>query len=143
MSASLITWAGASPRPRKPLPRCCARPPSGLLYLDDGSSPRSLAGELAPAARLAFARADLAIDSAAKPAEIDQALQKLEALARERGSAVATATVQPAVIERIAQWAKEAESRGFALVPVSVIAKPKAGDAARTTEDRRRKTDKR
>ena len=61
------------------------------------------------------------------PPHIDRALARLEALARERGIAVGVASALPASIERIAQWAKAAESRGFVLVPISAVAiKPKS-----------------
>ena len=52
---------------------------------------------------------------------------RLEALAKEHGSAVGMAQALPASIERIAQWAKAAETRGIVLVPITAIAvKPKS-----------------
>ena len=55
----------------------------GLLYFDDGSSPRTLAPSLAPRHNLAFAGADLIIDANPDPEAISTALVKLEALARQ------------------------------------------------------------
>jgi polysaccharide deacetylase 2 family uncharacterized protein YibQ len=52
---------------------------------------------------------------------MERALARLEALARERGSAVGVASALPASIDRIAAWAKAAESRGVAIVPISAI----------------------
>ncbi|MBM3529911.1 MAG: divergent polysaccharide deacetylase family protein [Alphaproteobacteria bacterium] len=99
----------------------------GLIYFDDASSPRSLAGQIAGANSLPFAKADVSIDAVPTPAHIDRALTRLEALARDRGVVVAVATALPASIERIAQWAKAAESRGFVLVPISAVAiKPRS-----------------
>ena len=70
---------------------------------------------------------DILLDAAPTPAAIDAALAKLEALARERGSAVGAVTALPVSIDRISQWAKAAESRGLTLVPISAIAaKPKS-----------------
>ena len=67
------------------------------------------------------------LDAVPTPAKIDRALARLEALARERGIAVGIASALPASIERIAQWAKAAESRGIVLVPISAVAiKPKS-----------------
>jgi polysaccharide deacetylase 2 family uncharacterized protein YibQ len=94
----------------------------GLIYLDDGSSPRSLASQIAGANSLSFAKADVAIDSVPNPVDIDRALGRLENLARERGMAVGVATALPAAIERIARWAKAAEGRGILLVPISAAA---------------------
>jgi hypothetical protein len=99
----------------------------GLIYLDDGNSPRSLASQIAGANSVPFAKAEVVLDAVPTPASIDRALTRLEALARERGVAVGIASAVPAAIERIAQWAKAAESRGLVLVPITTVAiKPKA-----------------
>jgi uncharacterized protein len=99
----------------------------GLLYLDDGSSPRSLAGRMAGTSNVPFAKSEVTIDATPTAIEIDRALARLEAMARERGFAIGVASALPITIERITQWAKTAENRGFALVPVSaVVTKAKA-----------------
>ena len=93
----------------------------GLVYVDDGSNPASLARHLAAADGLPFARADAIIDSAPAPDEIDRALGRLETAARERGIAVGFASARAASIDRIAQWAKAAADRGLLLVPISAV----------------------
>ncbi|HWL30533.1 MAG TPA: divergent polysaccharide deacetylase family protein [Xanthobacteraceae bacterium] len=99
----------------------------GLIYIDNGSSAKSLAGQIAGAGGLPFARADVVLDAMPAAAQIDAALARLETLARERGAAVGIASALPASVERIAQWAKAAEARGFVLVPVTAAAiKPKS-----------------
>lgn len=99
----------------------------GLIYFDDATSARSLASQLAGSTSLSFAKAEVAIDAVPTQAHIDRALTRIEALARERGTAVGFASALPASIERIAQWAKSAEGRGITLVPISEIAvKPKS-----------------
>jgi polysaccharide deacetylase 2 family uncharacterized protein YibQ len=94
----------------------------GLIYVEDGTSPRSLAGQIAGANNLAYAKADLTIDAVPSAGEIDHALTRLEKTARERGVAVGMANALPASIERIANWAKAAESHGILLVPISAVA---------------------
>jgi polysaccharide deacetylase 2 family uncharacterized protein YibQ len=94
----------------------------GLLYVDDGSSPRSLATQIAGANNLPFAKASVVIDAVQSQAEIDRALTKLEELARENGVAVGVASALPLAIERVARWAKSAASRGLQLVPISAAA---------------------
>ena len=99
----------------------------GLIFVDDGSSPRSLAPQIASANNLPFVKAELTIDSVPNSAQIDRALARLEALAREHGSAVGIASALPASIERIAQWAKAAEGHGIVLAPITAAAiKPKS-----------------
>jgi len=98
----------------------------GLVFVDDGSNPRSLAGRLAGADNLPFAKADVVIDSVATPAEIDRALGRLEMAARERNNVVGIASALPVSIEHIAKWAKGLDSRGIMLVPITAVAlKPK------------------
>ncbi len=94
----------------------------GLLYVEDGSSPRSQAGQMAGANNLPYAKADLTIDAVPTSAEIDHALARLEKTARERGVAVGIASALPGAIERIAVWAKAAENHGILLVPISAVA---------------------
>jgi polysaccharide deacetylase 2 family uncharacterized protein YibQ len=94
----------------------------GLIYLDDGSSQRSLATQIAGINNIAFAKADVALDAVPTAADIDRALGRLERIARERGSAIGVAGALPASIERIAKWAKGAEGRGVLLVPISALA---------------------
>ncbi len=99
----------------------------GLIYIDDGTSPRSVAGQIAGANNLPFAKAEIVLDAVPASAHIDKALAKLEALARDHGSAVGIASALPASIDRIAQWAKAAELRGIVLVPITAVAiKPKS-----------------
>jgi uncharacterized protein len=100
----------------------------GLGYLDDGSSPRSVAPVLAATQAMPFARADLSIDAVPTSAEIDRALAKLENLAKERGTAVGVASALPISIERIGIWIKALESHGIMLVPLTTaMLKSKSG----------------
>ncbi len=94
----------------------------GLIYFDDGSSPRSVAGQISGGHNVAFARADAVLDAVPTGNEIDNALARLEATARARGVAIASASALPVTIDRIANWARGAEARGLALVPVSAVA---------------------
>jgi polysaccharide deacetylase 2 family uncharacterized protein YibQ len=94
----------------------------GLIYVDDGSSPRSQAGQIAGANRLPYAKADVVIDAVPSAAEIDNALKRLESVARDRGMAVGFSSALPASIDRIAKWAKAAQGRGIVLVPITKVA---------------------
>ncbi|HEY0233811.1 MAG TPA: divergent polysaccharide deacetylase family protein [Afipia sp.] len=99
----------------------------GLGYLDDGSAPRSAAGPAADAQAMPFAKADVTIDAVPTAAEIDRALARLEGIAREHGAAVGVASALPVSIERIGSWARQLESRGILLVPLTTaMMKPKS-----------------
>jgi polysaccharide deacetylase 2 family uncharacterized protein YibQ len=94
----------------------------GLIWFDDGSSPRSTAAQISGAANVAFAKADTVIDAVPTAAAIDNALARLESIARSRGIAVGAAGALPVTIARIAEWAKAADARGILLVPISMVA---------------------
>jgi uncharacterized protein len=108
----------------------------GLIYLDDGSSQRSLVSQIAGANNLTFGRSDAVLDAVPTAADVDRALGRLETLARERGTAVGMASALPVSIERIANWAKTAEARGLLLVPISAVMKRPAAEGRKTTENR-------
>jgi polysaccharide deacetylase 2 family uncharacterized protein YibQ len=101
----------------QPIIREAAR--RGLGFFDDGSSPRSVAPQAAASAAMPFGKGDIAIDAVPTPTEIDRALNKLEAAARERGTAIGTASALPVSIERIGAWARTLGDRGILLVPLT------------------------
>jgi hypothetical protein len=94
----------------------------GLIYVDDGASPRSVAGQLAGSQNLPFAKSDVVIDAVPTAVEIDRALVRLEIMARDHGTAVGLANALPGTVSRIAEWAKKVEARGFMLVPITMVA---------------------
>lgn len=94
----------------------------GLMYVDDGSSPHSQAGQIAGANKLPYVKADVVIDAVPSAVEIDNALKRLEEMARGRGLVVGYSSALPASIDRIAKWAKSAQSRGIVLIPITAAA---------------------
>lgn len=91
----------------------------GLMVVDDGSSPRSLLASAATRAQIPALKADLSLDTVPRPETIDKELQRLETLARDQGTAVATASALPVTVERITRWARTLEGKNLILVPVS------------------------
>lgn len=95
----------------------------GLAYLDDGSSNRSLAPQLAQSNRVPFGRVDMMLDGNPARAPILENLARLEAKARAQGYAIGIATALPVSVQTIAEWARELEARGLLLVPASALMK--------------------
>ena len=93
----------------------------GLIFVDDASSSRSLASQIAGANNLAFGKADLIVDQVPTASDVDRALGRLETAARARGVAVGFASALPVSIDRISRWIKAAESRGVVLVPITAV----------------------
>lgn len=93
----------------------------GLGYFDDGASNRSLAPQLATKNRVPFAHADLTLDDTPTRPAILEALDTLEARARDTGSAIGVISALPVSIQTVAEWAQKLEGRGIILVPISAL----------------------
>jgi hypothetical protein len=91
----------------------------GLLFVDDGSVKDSAAGQIASTIGLDFATADVQIDAVPSPDDINKALARLEAVAKEKGSAIGIASAKPATIKALAQWAAQLQAKNIILIPVS------------------------
>ena len=95
----------------------------GLGYLDDGSSNRSLASQLAGGNKVPFSRADLTIDANPSRQAILAALASLEAKALENGQAIGIVSALPISVTAVTEWSRELEAKGIALVPASALMK--------------------
>jgi len=93
----------------------------GLLFVDDGSSQQSAAGQIASTIGLDYSAVSVQIDAGASPADMAKQLAQLEALAKERGTAIGVAKAKPATVKQLADWAAKLEAKGFVLVPVSTV----------------------
>ncbi len=91
----------------------------GLVYLDDGASPRSQTLKLSPASGLKVKIAAARLDYGQTPKSIKAGLEKLERLAAEQGLAIGVGSGMPLTIKFVAAWAKTLADRGIVLVPVS------------------------
>lgn len=95
----------------------------GLGYLDDGSSNRSVATQLAAANGVEFGRADMVLDQNPSRTSILEQLAALEARATDNGTAIGVISALPVSVQTLAEWAGDIEERGFAIVPVSALMK--------------------
>ena len=95
----------------------------GLGYLDDGSSNRSLAPQLAATNKVPFSRADVMLDANPARGPILAALDALVAKAQAGGSAVGVISALPISIQTVADWATTLETHNLTLVPVSTLMK--------------------
>lgn len=93
----------------------------GLVYFDDGSSPRSSASAVARDIGISAAVSNLVVDAVPTRAAIDEALRRLEDTARESGSALGVGSALPVTIDAIRDWARDLEARGVVLVPATAL----------------------
>ncbi|UCI08427.1 divergent polysaccharide deacetylase family protein [Mesorhizobium sp. B1-1-8] len=94
----------------------------GLAYVDDGSSARSLAPDLALKDGVPFVAGDTAIDAVQDRGEILKKLDSLEATARAKGSAVGIGSAFDLTVDTVTSWIAEAKKRGIEIVPISAVA---------------------
>lgn len=92
----------------------------GLLFLDDGTTPRSRTQEISKKLGLAALVADRVHETGGSRS-LDTLLQEAEDLAKKNGSAILTVPALPANIDRIAAWERDLAARGLVLAPVSAI----------------------
>lgn len=93
----------------------------GLLYLDDGSTARSVAPDLALKDRVPFASGDAIIDGERDRGAILKKLDQLEATARAKGFALGTGSAFEVTVDAVTSWVAEAKKRGIEIVPVSAV----------------------
>lgn len=93
----------------------------GLLFIDDGSSQRSLSGDVAAGINLPYGKADITLDLVPSENEIDSRLLRLEQIARTRGVAIAITSGLPITIRKLKAWIKDVNQRGFTVVPITKV----------------------
>lgn len=94
----------------------------GLAYVDDGSSARSLAPDIALKDGVPFVAGDTSIDAVQDRGEILKKLDSLEATARAKGSAVGIGSAFDLTVDTVTSWIAEAKKRGIEIVPISAVA---------------------
>lgn len=94
----------------------------GLMFVDSRSAADSVVPDVAREVGVPWAQNTVIIDEVVARAAIDARLAELERRARDQGRAIGVGSAFPATLERIAQWAAEADGKGFVLAPVSALA---------------------
>jgi len=94
-----------------------------LLFLDSRTTGASVAPRLAPAAGVPFLERAVFIDHDPGRRAADGQLDELERTAARHGHAVAIGHPRDATIAALSAWIEPAIERGFAMVPVSAIAR--------------------
>ena len=92
----------------------------GLIYVDDGPSARSIAGQLLGTNNLPFAKVDVVLDTVPTPVEVDRALARLEMKARDTDLPSGLPRRSPQQSTEL-NWAK-VEARGIFFAPITMVA---------------------
>jgi uncharacterized protein len=94
----------------------------GLMFLDDGTSARSVAQDVALQSGVPYALADFIIDGERTPGAILAKLNELEQTARSQGVAIGVGAAFNETVSAVSSWMNEARKRGIEFVPVSATA---------------------
>jgi len=96
----------------------------GITYIDDGAAAHPYAIMLAAQLDVKYRVADAKVGVLPSPSSIQSELQKLEDLARQKGSALAVATADPETLRQLVIWTVGLQSRAIKLVHASQLVKP-------------------
>ncbi|CTQ55377.1 Divergent polysaccharide deacetylase [Roseibium album] len=91
----------------------------GLMFVDNGTSSRSIAKDMSTELRIPFSGVDVVLDEVPREDNIDAKLLQLEGIARARGFAVAAGSALPVTVRQLEKWVQDLEDRGLQLVPIS------------------------
>ena len=94
----------------------------GVLFLDNGSSARTVSGAIARAIGVPYAEGNMVVDDKVDRTEIMRRLDDVERVAKRDGTTIATASDFDTSIDAIAAWANEAKARVIEIVAVSALA---------------------
>lgn len=93
----------------------------GLWFLDSKTNPRSVAASVANDIGLPFASRDIFLDNVNSKAAVLAQLKQTEAVARQKGYAIAIGHPKEGTVAGLQAWIADVQSRGFTLVPLSSI----------------------
>lgn len=93
----------------------------GLLYVDNGSSARSVAPSLAGEIGLSAVQANRIVDPVQNPEIIATSLDMLKEASQQSGAALGIASGFPVTVDALAQWAVSLEKQGYVLVPATAL----------------------
>lgn len=97
----------------------------GLVYLDDGTSQRSIVPSLGQVVNAPVRTGDMIIDGQPTYNAISAALARLEQRAASEGFAIGIGSGLAPTIDALTSWARDLESRNIILLPVSAAYRPR------------------
>jgi hypothetical protein len=93
----------------------------GLFYVDSKTISTSVAAKAAREQGISYAVRDVFLDHEDSPEFVRKALQRVEKVALENGSAIAIGHPHKNTVNALKEWLPTLEGRGFEVVPVSSL----------------------
>jgi uncharacterized protein len=100
-----------------------------LLFLDSRTIGNTVGDSLAARMGVPHVMRDVFLDNEMDQAAVMKQLIQTEKVAAAKGHAIAIGHPHPATIAALRAWIPQAEARGFAIVPLSAVAKQRLGAA--------------
>ncbi|MEE8393833.1 MAG: divergent polysaccharide deacetylase family protein [Rhodospirillales bacterium] len=94
----------------------------GLMFVDGGANPDTVAPRIATEIGLPRVMNNLLLTGSRSRSEIDRMLAELEPIVRQKAAISLIAAPNPATLERLAAWIATFEAKKLVLAPVSAIA---------------------
>ena len=98
----------------------------GLLFLDDGTTPRSMAPDIGKRLNLPVLQADRTMDATGSARPLAAMLEEAEGLAQRQGRAIITVPALSANIETLISWEADLARRNIVIAPLSAILEARA-----------------
>lgn len=92
-----------------------------LLFVDSKTISTSVAGDTAARHGLSYAERDVFLDHHETDAFVKESLEKLEAVAKRKGYAIAIGHPKRATIDGLKNWIPTLKEKGFEIVPISAV----------------------
>jgi len=107
-----------------------------LIYIDDGKAANPMARQLARQVSLSYAVADGVIDEGKRtPEAVSKELEKVEAIARSEGKAIAVGHAHTETLDTLKGWIAGLSEKGLVLESVKgLLTAPPARQVSRTTD---------
>lgn len=107
----------------------------GLGFIDSSPDPAAVPQSMAIGMNAPYGFVDSWVDRTPAREAITAELESLEKTAKERGYAIGIIRPYPVSYQQVQDWAKQLESKGIALVPLSALTpQPNAGKPVNTIE---------
>ena len=104
----------------------------GLLFLDSVTIPATVGSGLASAIGMPHTQRNVFLDNEMTPAAVHAALMRLEALARQTGTAVAIGHPHDVTLDAVGPWLSGLAAKGLVLAPISAVVRARGTTGLRT-----------
>lgn len=94
----------------------------GLIYIAEGNNSHVLVKQMARELNLRYGSASVILDTQPTPEAVKKSLERLVAIAQQKGSAIGIGSPAGVTVEELQAWTESLAAKGITLVPVGALA---------------------